>query len=437
MRRASTHEEKVARVAARLRAHDPNKPLSFRKRSVSHVVPKQHDAAYEDEALDLTDLDAILSIDTEARTCTAEPGVTFEALVQATLPLGLAPIIVPELKGITVGGAVTGCSLESRSFTHGGFHDGCLEYEIVTARGEVVTATPESLLFQMMHGSFGTLGVLSKLVFRLLPAKPFVHVVHEKYGSFADYLSAIERRFRARDVDFMDGIIHAPHEHVLSLGSFVDDAPYANRYDWTKVYYKSTAERADDYLRTEHYFFRYDHGVTNVHPKTVVGRAVFGKFMGSERLLRLARRVHALLDDEHPDVTLDVFVPFSRASEFMRWYREAIDFFPIWCVPYRLPRTYEWIASDYFQGIDDELFLDLAMYGLHQPAGRNLYRELEEELFRVRGIKTLISHNYYSEDEFWRVFNGPNWRAIKSLTDPDNVFRDLYAKTCVSGRSPG
>ena len=37
-----------------------------------------------------------------------------------------------------------------------------------------------------------------------------------------------------------------------------DSAPYTNRYDWLKVYYQSTAKRREDYLKTPHYFFRYD-----------------------------------------------------------------------------------------------------------------------------------------------------------------------------------
>src|SRR2546421_446946 len=83
------------------------------------------------------------------------------------------------------GGAVSGCSIESMSFRFGGFHDTCLEYEVITATGDVLTCTPDNphqLVFQMMHGSFGTLGVLAKLTFRLVPAKRFVHVVYETYA---------------------------------------------------------------------------------------------------------------------------------------------------------------------------------------------------------------------------------------------------------------
>lgn len=432
------HARKLERVVAQLRAHDPGRPVSLEKKAVAHQVPKRDDKRHTDRKIDVGDLDEILAIDPIGMTCTAEPGVTFERLVDATLAYGLVPTVVPELKTITVGGAVAGCSLESMSFVYGGFHDSCLEYEVVTAKGDVLCCTPEgedALLFQMIHGSFGTLGILTKLRFRLVPAKPFVRMTYERYATLAQYKEAIQRRFVDRDVDFMDGIIHSPNEWVLSVGEFVRSAPYTHAYDWTRVYWRSTAERREDYLKTKDYFFRYDRGVTNVHPRSFVGRLLLGKLLDSARLLRLAQRFHkVVLPKENPEVTLDMFIPFSRLDDFFAWYRGAIDFFPLWCVPYRRVRDYEWIDPRVFGHLSDELFVDLAIYGCKQPPGRNYYREIEEALGRMNGIKTLISYNYYSPEEFWRTFNKPNYDAVKKITDPDNIFRDLYTKTVLAAR---
>lgn len=49
-------------------------------------------------------------------------------------------------------------------------------------------------------------------------------------------------------------------------------------------------------------------------------------------------------------------------------------------------------------------------------------------------MKTLISHNYYSEEDFWKTWNRDNYQKVKRRTDPDNLFRDLYAKTCRAAR---
>jgi FAD/FMN-containing dehydrogenase len=427
------HAKKVARIAAQLRAHDGSKPVSLRKKAPPHQVPKGGDLRRRDAKIDVSDLTTIMDIDPVKRLCVAESGVMFCDLVDATLRYGLVPIVVPELKTITIGGAVSGCSIESMSYRYGGFHDTCVEYEVVTARGEVLTCKPDNdhaLVFQMVHGSFGTLGIVTKLKFRLVPAKPFVRVDYEKYATLVEYQAAINRHFQTQDVDFMDGIMHKPDELVLCVGRFVDRAPFTNAYDWTKVYYKSTRELTHDYLKTPDYFFRYDRGVTNVHPKSYVGRLLFGKLLDSGTTLRLADKFNFMFKTDRPTVILDVFLPFSQAPAFMEWYQREVGHFPLWCVPYKRVHDYEWLDESFYAGMRDELFLDLAIYGMEQPAGKNIHRMIEEKLRELGGVKTLISHNYYSKEEFWSIWNKRNYDRVKAITDPQNVFRDLYSKTC-------
>jgi hypothetical protein len=414
------HAEKVARVSEQLRRRKSTAPLSRQKRVVSHQVPKVHDKKHTDEKVNLLDFDEIIEIDLDRRICIAEPGVPFCKIVDRTLPLGLVPIVVPELKTITIGGAVAGCSIESMSYIHGGFHDTCIEYEIITAKGDVLTCTPDnehSLIFQMMHGSFGTVGILSRLVFRLIPAKPFVHLRHETHTSIDSYLASIWSHFERRDVDFMDGIIHSPSHLVLCVGDFVNSAPYTNRYDWLKVYYQSTAKRREDYLKTPHYFYRYDQGVTNVHPKSFIGRLLLGKFLGSSQILRLAEKFRwLLLSDDRPDVTVDTFIPFSRLKEFLEWYAKDFAHFPLWVVPYARVHDYEWLTDSFWAKTRDKLMIDIAIYGMKQSGETNYYRLMEEKLQELGGIKTLISYNYYTEDEFWTIFNRKNYDSVKAIT---------------------
>ncbi len=427
------HARKVERIAAQLRAHDGSRPVSLRKKAPPHQVPKGGDLRRRDPKIDVSDLTAILDIDPVKRLCVAESGVMFCDLVEATLRYGLVPIVVPELKTITVGGAVSGCSIESMSYRYGGFHDTCVEYEVVTARGEVLTCRPENqhgLVFQMVHGSFGTLGILTKLTFRLVPARAFVRVDYEHHATFEAYQASIQRHFESEDVDFMDGIMHAPDKLVLCVGRFVDSAPFTHRYDWTRIYYESTATRDHDFLRTPDYFFRYDRGVTNVHPRSFVGRLLFGKLLDSGTTLRLADKLNFLFRTDRPTVILDVFLPFSQAPAFMEWYEREVGHFPLWCVPYKRVHDYEWLADSFYAGMQDRMFLDLAIYGMEQPPGKNIHRMIEEKLRELGGVKTLISHNYYSRDEFWSIWNKRNYDAVKAITDPQNVFRDLYSKTC-------
>jgi len=238
---ASSHEAKVEAVCAQVRtAASLQQPVHIHKGGVHHFVPQPGEARFTGHAVDVSALDAVLDIDVEARTCTAEPGATFAEVVRRTLRHGLLPKVVPELEGITLGGAVAGCSVESMSYRYGGFHDTCREYEVVTGTGTRRVLARTDDLFHMLHGSYGTLAILTRIVFELVPASPFVAMTYHHHRDFASFEHDLRERCAAADFDFVDGIIHAPDHLVLCLGRFVDRTSDVSSYGGTEIYYKST-----------------------------------------------------------------------------------------------------------------------------------------------------------------------------------------------------
>ena len=125
---------------------------------------------------------------------------TYEHLVDATLPHGLMPMVVPQLKTITLGGAVTGLGIESTSFRHGLPHESVREMDVLTADGEVITASPDGAhadLYRGFANSYGTLGYALRLVIDLLPVAPYVRLQHRRVAS-AELAAEIGERVRGR-----------------------------------------------------------------------------------------------------------------------------------------------------------------------------------------------------------------------------------------------
>lgn len=173
-----------------------------------------------------------------------------------------------------------------------------------------------------------------------------------------------------------------------------------------------------------------------MHPKSWLGRALVGRFLGSTQVLRLAEKFRALLSSDRPTITLDVFVPFSRVDEFLAWYRREFDFFPLWCVPYRRVRDYEWLSPRFWSRFDDSLFLDLAIYGMKQRGAVNMHKAMEDELMRIGGIKTLISHNYYSEQDFSpRASTCRTTQKTPSCTSPGRISSSRSLRRSPTARS--
>jgi hypothetical protein len=204
-----------------------------------------------------------------------------------------------------------------------------------------------------------------------------------------------------------------------------------------RIYYLSTSKRKEDYLKTPDYFFRYNKGVTNVIPKSFIGRLLFGKLTNSNNTLKVANAFAKVFPSIVFPITIDTFIPFSRMEEFMAWYKKEVNHFPLWCVPYKIVRQYEWISDEFLNNVTDELFLDIALYGMRRKDAEHYYRIIEKKLIELGAIKTLISVNLYSEEEFWKIWNKNNFDLVKGKTDPDNIFRGLYEKTCRASRGLG
>jgi FAD/FMN-containing dehydrogenase len=431
------HDEIVKRISENMkRAISTGCSVKIVKDTVSHLVPNPYEEESKMVKLDVSGLNRVLSIDPTTRTCVAESGVSFSDLVTATMKYNLIPTTVPELKHITIGGAVAGCSVESMSYKLGGFHDSCLEYEAVTGTGEITICSPErnADLFHMLHGSYGTLGVLTKLTFKLLPAKPYVHMQYLKYRTFNEYWKALEERCEAKKDDFIDGIIHADDCFVICVGTMVDRVPRTSNYDWLKIYYKSTLDLEEDYLTVYDYFFRYDaecHWLTKTVPlmETLPARFMFGKFLlGSTNLIKWSGRLKRVMRmKRRPEVVVDVFIPSQRFKEFYEWYRRDFVFYPLWIVPYQIPTMYPWVGSEHAKGMGKGFFIDCAIYGKKNNLPDVDYSELlEKKTIELGGIKTLISRNHFDRETFWKVYNKANYDKVKSTYDPHHFFKDMY-----------
>ena len=134
--------------------------------------------------LDVSGLTRVIEVDPDTKTAEVAGMTTYEELVAATLPYGLAPLVVPQLKTITLGGAVTGLGIESTSFRNGLPHESVLEMEVLTGAGEIVTIDRDGAdaeLFRGFPNSYGTLGYTTRLKIELEPVLPYVELRHLRF----------------------------------------------------------------------------------------------------------------------------------------------------------------------------------------------------------------------------------------------------------------
>jgi FAD/FMN-containing dehydrogenase len=176
------HDQAVGRLRSSYQRIPAGQPVRLAKRSSNLFRPR---TAVETPGLDVSGLTGVISVDPAARTADVQGMCTYEDLVAATLPFGLMPMVVPQLRTITLGGAVTGLGIESSSYRAGLPHESVLELDILTGSGDLVTARPEgehAELFRTFPNSYGSLGYATRLRIELDPISPYVALRHVRLG---------------------------------------------------------------------------------------------------------------------------------------------------------------------------------------------------------------------------------------------------------------
>jgi FAD/FMN-containing dehydrogenase len=402
--------------------------------------------------LDVRGFDQVLSVDREARTADVQGMVTYERLVDTTLAYGLMPLVVPQLKTITLGGAVAGLGIESSSFRNGLPHESVRELEVLTGDGRVVVARPDNEhadLFRAFPNSYGTLGYSLRLTIDLEPVQPYVWLRHLRFDTAEECMAVMaqvcgDEAYAGEPVHFVDGTVFSPREQYITLGTFVPIAPVVSDYTGMDIYYRSIQRRQEDFLSVRDYLWRWDTDwfwcsralgvqqpmVRRLWPRRYRRSDVYRRLVALDRRYQLSDRV-ARLRGRRPEepVVQDVEVPVTSTAKFLDVFHRDIGITPIWLCPLRLRDDQAWPL---YPLEPDELYVNLGFWSSvpmeqGQPEGHH-NRVVEDAVSALGGHKSLYSTVHYPAEEFWQRYNGPAYQAVKSSYDPDQRLPDLYDK---------
>ena len=440
------HAQRVQALRDRLRAGaGAALPLGLSKPS-SNLFRDRHEAPKR--RLDLHDFCHVLQIDAEAGWVDVEGLCSYEALVDATLPHGVMPAVVPQLKSITVAGAVAGVGIEATSFRQGLVHDTLLAADVLLPEGEVVQCTPDNEhreLFFGLPNSYGTLGYALRLRLRTLPVKAYVQVQHLRHQQPQAFFCALARQFHG-DADFVDDVVFAPDQQVLSVAHFVDEAPWHSNYSFEKIYYRSLLERESDFLTTRDYLWRWDtdwfwcskqFGAQHPLLRRLIGRQrlnsrTYTRWMHWNARFGLSRRWAQWRGRFTESVIQDVDMPLVNAAAFLQFLLREIPILPIWICPIRAADARHRFPLYPLQA--DTPYVNFGFWDVidslvpQRPGSFN--RRVERKVMELGGIKSLYSDSFFSRDEFDRAYGMADCARLKARYDPQHRLLDLYDK-CV------
>ncbi|ANS78376.1 FAD/FMN-containing dehydrogenase [Serinicoccus hydrothermalis] len=457
----------VEQARSRYAALPADRPVRLAKRTSNLFRPRTGEVAH----LDLSPFTGVLA---RRPASSQEPGTalvggltTYEQLTGELLHGGpgegpAIPLVVPQLRTITLGGAVVGLGIESSSFRSGLPHESVLEADVLTGSGEVVTARPEGEhadLFHALANSYGTLGYCLGLVVELEAAQPFVALRHERFTDLDAALDAVGEvmaagAYAGEGVDFLDGVVFSGTESYLTLGRWVSAEEALGSvpggpsdYTGQQIYYRSVQHRRRDLLRAEDYLWRWDTdwfwcsralgvqhpAVRRVWPARWRRSDVYRRIIGlEERYAPQARlrRLRGLPDQER--VVQDVEIPLERTAEFLRWFLRTVPVEPLWLCPVRLRDTSEprpWPLYPMEAGRD---YVNVGFWSAVDiaPGGRDgdVNRAIEDKVTELGGHKGLYSTATYDRQTFDELYGGDTYARVKARYDPDGRLPSLYDK---------
>jgi FAD/FMN-containing dehydrogenase len=447
------HEAGVRRLVASYRAIPRTATVRLAK-PTSNLFRAR--AKRDAPGLDTSGLTGVIAVDPRARTADVAGMCTYEDLVAATLPYGLSPLVVPQLKTITLGGAVTGLGIESASFRSGLPHESVLEMDILTGTGEVITASADQHqdLYRGFPNSYGTLGYSVRLKIQLEAVKPFVALRHLRFGSISDLVTAMDRiietgGYDGTPVDYLDGVVFSADEGYLCIGVQTGTPGPVSDYTGQQIYYRSIRHSADktaavksDRLTIHDYLWRWDtdwfwcsraFGAQNPRirrfwPRRLRRSSFYWKLIALDQRFNIADRIEKRNGRPPRErVVQDVEVPIERCAEFVEWFLDSVPIEPIWLCPLRLRDPDRWPLYPIRPG---HTYVNIGFWS-SVPAGATAgetNRLIETKVSELEGHKSLYSDAYYSADEFDDLYGGETYKTLKKTYDPDSRFLDLYAK---------
>ena len=361
-----------------------------------------------------TRMNRILRIDTENLIAEVEPGVVTEQLQQEVEKLGLFyPPDPASLKFSTLGGNVAENAGGPRCVKYGVTRDFVMGLEVVLPTGEIIRTGGETYkgvvgydLTRLLCGSEGTLGVITKIIFKLLPlpeAKKTMLTIFDSIDGAAKAVSTIiGNKIIPTTLEFMDHATLQCVDRRFNLG-----LPESARavllieVDGDRELIERQAARIQEL----------------VHPLGLVQCKVAKDNAESEQLWKVRRLVSPSLRDVNPTkYNEDIVVPRSRVPDVIRRIEKIQQ-------QYEIPIVNFGHAGD--GNIHVNVMIDPAVAGMEEKAHEAI-RDVFQAALDLGGTMSGEHGVGLAKQPYIHLELKPEqvaaMQAIKKALDPNNIL---------------
>jgi delta24-sterol reductase len=445
------HKKKVTRIAQKIKEYQKastNKKIRFTHGSTNSTRVQAKEAFH---LIDISTLDEVIEIDTRNKLAIVEPNVPMDKLVDACLAKGFIPKVVMEFPGITCGGGVNGGALEASSFRYGQFNDICTAYELILGNGELVYASKNKNtdLYYGVSGSYGTFALLTRITLELIPAKSFIHVSFHPVETDS-IIRSIVKDFSEYEYDYLEGIVFDENNALvltgqLTNGELIEKLPCKTFSkaidDWFYLYAEKQLQKdsiTEVLIPVKDYLFRYDrgafwmgkHAFSEYHiPFNRITRFLLNPFMNARTMYKGLHATNIAQDF----FIQDFYLPLSSAQKFLNKSIHKSGIFPVWICPLKATKTEQKLSPHF---LSERTIIDIGLWG--KAKGRRkileVNKEFEKHLKEYGGRKMFYADSFYSEQEFWKIYDKKWYENLRKKYKADGIFPTIREKVYTKKR---
>ncbi|WP_291907621.1 FAD-linked oxidase C-terminal domain-containing protein [Chitinophaga sp. CB10] len=360
----------------------------------------------------------IIEIDERNLQVTTEPGVITEVLQNAVKEKGLFYPPDPSSRGTCfIGGNIAENSGGPKAVKYGVVKDYVLNLELVLPSGEVIWTGANVLknstgynLTQLVVGSEGTLGIVTKIVLRLIPLPKYDLLMLVPFRSAESACAAVSAIFRAgytpSAMEFME------RDALLWVTRFVDASTVKIEDDIQAHLLIEVDGNYPEVLMQEM------EGIAGIVEGYDIGEILFAEdSTQKEELWKLRRRVAEAVKANSVYKEEDTVVPRAELPVLLKGVKE-------------IGRKYGFHSVCYGHAGDGNLHVNIIRGNLTEEQWNGTLTEGIREIFRlVKDLKGTISGEHgiglVQKNYLDIVFDNTSlhiMRQIKQIFDPNNIL---------------
>ena len=446
------HAQRVRAIAEQVKARPAGKRLTIKKAHPGHTP---HDLAYKNDChpVDVEGLDRVLAIDRDARSVTLEGQVTLGKLCREASAAGLMPKVVPEFETFTVSGLVNGLGIETSSHRHGVFPASALSLEVVLGNGEVIEASAQEHkdLLSQLPGSYGTLGVVTRVTLQVRDAKPFIRSRYRHFAKLSDYGAAFREALVGHE--FVEGFVLARDSYVLVTGDYsepVAGMPVFHAMKAGNPWYYQHAEilaktDGEDMIPSYEYMFRHQRGLLWIagiiadlgfFSHTNWGRAYLDREV--ERRVKVSgfRGSMPVEITERCLVNQDMGMRLSRLEEGIEYVQKNLGVHPLWNCPAGAGVTDLAFAVPRKLAASPEMVVDIGIYGEPTLRGFRVFDAMRA-LQSFVDVPSMWGVCYLTAEELRGIYDFESYEAVQRKYHATDAFVPLEQKVRFMSARPG